>query len=275
MLELGIQQGRLSPRPYPLLQRFPWGAWKHEFQLANELGARAIEWLFTEERFEENPLWTARGRKEIEACMRETGIAVPSVCAPYFLTPWFYAEDRKVHAHFAETMKRLISFVSEVGARIILLPTLEEACPASDARKQLLLEYLAEWKDDLAMQDVLLALESDLPVAEQRALVQAAESASIKVYYDLGNAAAHGRCIKGDLDTLYGLVAGIHIKDRKREGPSVFLGNGAVDLDGALQAILRQRWKGCLVFETYFEDDPVGTMRDNMALVQRVVAEMG
>ena len=85
MNKIGIIQGRLSPRPYPKLQAFPIESWQQEFKYAKELGYDFIEWIFEDNRYQENPIWTAQGREKIKQCIKETGVTVESVCADFFL----------------------------------------------------------------------------------------------------------------------------------------------------------------------------------------------
>ena len=55
MNKVGVIQGRLSPRPYPKLQEFPWRTWRKEFEHAEKIGFDFIEWIFEEKDLCEIP----------------------------------------------------------------------------------------------------------------------------------------------------------------------------------------------------------------------------
>ena len=63
--EIGIMQGRLSPRIDGKIQAYPAGTWQKEFEIAQEIGYAAIEWI-VEKPVETNALMTTSGKKEIK-----------------------------------------------------------------------------------------------------------------------------------------------------------------------------------------------------------------
>ena len=84
MNQLGIMQGRLSPRVDGKIQAFPLEHWAEEFSHAAALGLSSIEWIL-ETPLETNPLWTDEGQARIQEQIRKTGVRVDFVCADYFM----------------------------------------------------------------------------------------------------------------------------------------------------------------------------------------------
>jgi hypothetical protein len=78
-------QGRLTEPKGRGIQFFPFDNWAHEFELASDLGLHEIEWIFDHPQYEENPLWTASGRKIIKELFTSTGVGISSVCFDYFM----------------------------------------------------------------------------------------------------------------------------------------------------------------------------------------------
>ena len=69
---VGIMQGRLTEPRNGKIQSFPWGRWEQEFECAKVLGFDAIGWIFEDERWQENPLWTDAGREKMQKNIQKT-----------------------------------------------------------------------------------------------------------------------------------------------------------------------------------------------------------
>jgi L-ribulose-5-phosphate 3-epimerase len=237
MNEIGIMQGRLSPPVSGRLQTFPWSSWEAEFQHARACGFDAIEWLFEEPRAADNPLWSTLGRERIRRLIADTGIALRSVCADYFMAHPFFRAPADERARSIEVLETLISHAAGVGIRTILVPVLE-TCEIRTAQEKG--ELLAALRQPLAIADaegVTIALETELPAGDYCALIDEAAHPALGIYYDAGNAAAKGYDLAADVREIGPRLRGVHVKDRKRGGSSVPLGQGDADF-GALFAAL-------------------------------------
>ena len=62
-VNIGIMQGRLSPKIDDRIQVFPKKYWKEEFKIASECNFDSIEWIVDEY---ENPMMNKEEIKEIE-----------------------------------------------------------------------------------------------------------------------------------------------------------------------------------------------------------------
>ncbi len=71
--EIGIMQGRLSPRIDGKIQAYPASTWQKEFEIAQEIGYAAIEWI-VEKPVETNALMTDSGKSVIKKVIASTGV---------------------------------------------------------------------------------------------------------------------------------------------------------------------------------------------------------
>ncbi len=267
MNAIGIMQGRLSPRR-PRLQSFPWATWREEFALARRLGFNRIEWLFEEENWENNPLWTDAGRIEIRGLVAESGVAVESICADYFSRrPFFRVEQSERHDSIRR-LEDLIENAASIGARMILVPALESSDIRTDEEKRELVSALAGPCERARRNGMTLGLETELPAPQYLALVNEPGDSGVAVYYDVGNAKARGYDVPSDLRLLAGHLGGIHIKDRMRGGPNVPLGQGEVEWDEVFRVLLEIGYSSSLILETVVGADAAASARDNLAFVR-------
>ncbi|MGE0040254.1 MAG: sugar phosphate isomerase/epimerase family protein, partial [Vicinamibacterales bacterium] len=216
---IGIMQGRLSAPPPDRIQAFPRSSWADEFDHARALGLDTIEWLFEADRFEQNPIWTDEGLAAIEARIAETGVAVRTLCADYFMVHPFFRVTSRERDESVAVLRRLLPRAARLGIRVILMPVLEIAEVRTPDEARALVESLRGPLDVAAGLGMSIGLETELPAAAYRALVESAGHPALGVYYDTGNAASRGYDTVADLAVLGDLVRGIHLKDRTPGGP--------------------------------------------------------
>jgi hexulose-6-phosphate isomerase len=260
MNPIGIMQGRLSAGG-ARAQLFPAGTWRDEFHAAGELGFDRIEWLVNVESLDRNPLLHAPD--EVREVIRATGIGVQSVCADCFIEqPLARASD---HRQSAILLQRVIEGAAAIGAGAVCVPFLEgNAVEHGDE----LVDVLSQFDEALALarsRDIRIAIETDLDAADLR---DAIRRANVWACFDVGNAAAAAVDIAGALAVLADRVALIHVKDRRLRGPSVPLGEGAVDFSAAFATLRTIEYTGPLTLETPRGDSPVESARRHLEFVR-------
>ena len=265
---IGIMQGRLSPPVPGRLQAFPWSFWEQEFHHAPACGFDAIEWIFEADGYQQNPIWTAAGLERIRQQMITTGVQLHSLCADYFMAHPFFRVSGQERAQSVSVLNRLIVQAASVGIQTILVPVLEVAEIRTDAEKVQLLDSLCGPLSLAAAHGIRLGLETELPAPEYRALVERGDHPALGIYYDTGNAAARGYNIAADVYTLGTYLCSVHIKDRKRGGPSVLLGQGDADFVAFFRALAEVGYTGPLVLQTAFGEDYLGVARAHLKFVK-------
>ena len=273
MNKIGIIQGRLSARPYPKLQEFPWNSWEKEFEYAKDLGFDFIEWIFEKNRWEENPIWTSDGRRRINEIIKKSGVNVESVCADYFLENPFFRRNGYTLKDNVNVLKELIKKMSEIGAKTILLPVLESAEIRCIEDEEILAEAIFEVIPTLQESEIKLGFETELPIDKYLDLIMRFNSNYIGAYYDAGNCTFCGHDMREDMEILKNKVINIHVKDRKKGGSSVFLGTGDTNFKEGIPYLINNGFTGDFVLQTYFEDDYLGEARKNLCYIKQLIGE--
>ena len=277
MREIGIRQGRLSPAVAGETQHFPWRSWKDEFARARTLGFETIEWLFGAHDYEHNPLWIDAGPDEILGQIADTGTEVRTLCADYFIVHPFFRVSEDERRQSVNVLNRLVVASARVGVRILVVPALEASEIQTAAEMAQLLDSLNEPLALAAAHGVRLGLETELPGPEYRALVEQSRHPALGVCYDTGNAAARGYDVAADVRLLGPYLCEVHIKDRKRNGPSVQLGHGDADFGTFFRVASEIGYQGPLILEAPVGDEPVSMAAAHLAFLRRhsTPAEVG
>lgn len=269
MNPVGIMQGRLSHRQAQPAQCFPWLSWQEEFAQARACGFDCIEWLLTADRLDDNPIWSDEGAREMRRHIAATGVGVTSVCADCFIhRPFVRVSDHERRANEA-LLERLVVRCAEIGIEVLLIPVLEGSAIRDRDEGRAVLSSLERALPIAESGGVKVALESDLPGQMLEEWIAGAGLPALGVYYDVGNAVAAGHDAVADVNRLAPLLCGVHIKDRKRAGPSTALGEGDVDFAGFLRVLNAIRYSGPLILETPSGDDPLDCARRNRAFIGR------
>jgi hexulose-6-phosphate isomerase len=302
-MRIGIIEGRLGQPP------------EARFARAREIGFDAVELSFHAQAYETLPLWTEEGAARVRRLAAEAGVAVPSVCATYFNQYAFASPDAAERERCVEVLRRLIDTAATAGLRTILLPFFGVAELQTPADRELAATMVGRCAGQAAAAGVRLGIEATLPVDQLRAMVALAGQdapQAVGVYYDVGNVCPAGYDAEADLAALAapstsspaagsepapsasslrrrsepalsgaegqagrGLLVGVHIKDRKRSGETVPLGQGDVDFAAVARGLRAARYDGYLVLET--PAPPPGTDAQaanaaDLAFTRRLVA---
>ena len=268
MNAIGIRQGRLSPPPGGSLRAFPHQSWPREFDYAHACGFDAIEWLFGADDHTRNPIWSDDGRSAIAGRVRGTGVRVPSLCADYFIAHPLVRVSGEERQRRVAVLMHLIGAAAEVGVTLIVLPLLEESALQTLTDEVHLFDALSEPIASAAANGVRIALETDLPAEDCVRLLERAASARVGICYDTGNAAARGADFAEDLHLLAPDVLEVHIKDRRRNGRSVPLGEGDANFERFFSTAAAVGYRGPFVLETPPGTDPLESAATHLAFVR-------
>ncbi|MDE6945679.1 MAG: sugar phosphate isomerase/epimerase [Anaeroplasmataceae bacterium] len=255
---LGIMQGRFSNKGGFFPQNFPWENWQSEFEISKKSGIDCIEWMFNAEKFQENPIWTETGKREIKSVMSDTGVIVNSICANYFMQHSVW--DKK---NAFDILEYLIKAAAELNIRQIIIPFFGESEAADiDAASSL----FASIDRELSGLDIHIGFESDEPIMIQKLICQRANTDKVGICYDVGNAAGNGYDSVKDIFEIWEYLLEIHLKDKPYKGSSVMLGKGAVPFEDLFQ---RMKTKNMIyILESYFGEDAVNDTRKNIQFIR-------
>jgi L-ribulose-5-phosphate 3-epimerase len=192
---------------------------------------------------------------------------VLSCCANYFMVHPFFRVPESERLQSIAVLNHLILCSAQLGIKTILIPVLENSEIRCDAERSLLIDSIQGSLALAANYGISLGLEAELPAFEYQSLVEQVSHPQLGIYYDTGNNTSLGYDITADAEILISRFVGIHIKDRKRGGPNVLLGQGDADFEGFFKVLKRAHYTGPLILETTFGQDPLEAARSHRKFV--------
>ena len=254
MNPIGIMQGRLSPPADGRIQSFPVQSWREEFALGREAGLACIEWIYEAGTDDTNPLRTDDGLDEILSLTRESGVAVRSICADYYMTHRLVDPDGTVNDDVVEHLRWLIGRAGRLGAAYIVLPFVDSSSLKSSAEIDGLLSVLKSVIPSAAQAEVELHLETDLKPDQLVSILQSIKHPRVRANYDIGNSASLGHDPAEELTLLAEWLGSVHVKDRILGGKTVTLGTGAADFATCFRLIKASGFSGPFILQAARED---------------------
>jgi hexulose-6-phosphate isomerase len=268
--EIGIMQGRLSPRIDGKIQAYPASTWQKEFEIAQEIGYSAIEWI-VEKPVETNALMTDSGKAEIKKMIASTGVRIDYVCADIFMQQPLVRMTKDTKSQNKEYLSAILKNAKEVGAIGVEIPFVDNSSIKSENEK---LEFIDVMQDAFKLAkdlDLKLSLETDLPPIEFRELLENIDLDHVQANYDIGNSASLGFDPREELEA-YGLkILNVHVKDRKLGGTTVPLGTGNANINFVLQKLQEIGYRGGLTMQAARGENDVETAKEQLKYVRTLL----
>lgn len=252
MYNYGIMQGRLTPPKGRGIQFFPFESWEKEFYLAKDLGLNEIEFIFDFDQYEKNPLWSQEGKELLKKVMKETGVAVRSVCFDYFMRRAFFKRDGEEKQHLRveneQVLRHILNSMKELGSELIEIPLVDDSSLKNEGNKEEFKQFILETLEQTDY-GIKFGLETDLPPKEFDAFLKDINSDRVGANYDSGNSSGLGYNMFEEVTTLGGRIFNIHIKDRVFRGTTVELGTGSADFHGLFQGLKEIDYRGTFILQ--------------------------
>jgi hexulose-6-phosphate isomerase len=268
--EIGIMQGRLSPRIDGKIQAYPESTWQKEFEIAQEIGYAAIEWII-EKPVETNALMTDSGKAEIKKIIASTGVRIDYVCADIFMQQPLVRMTKDSKSQNKEYLSAILKNAKEVGAIGVEIPFVDNSSIKSENEK---LEFIDVMQDAFKLAkdlDLKLSLETDLPPIEFRELLESIDLDHVQANYDIGNSASLGFDPREELEA-YGLkILNVHVKDRKLGSTTVPLGTGNANINFVLQKLQEIGYRGGLTMQAARGENDVETAKEQLKYVRTLL----
>jgi len=138
-----------------------------------------------------------------------------------------------------------IAITARLKAPVLLLPFFGNCALTTKAEIDAVIGPLKELAPQAQRAGVILGLENTIPAAEDLRILDAVSSPALQVYYDIGNATnLYNVDPLPEIAQLRGRLCQVHIKDKG------YLGEGKVDVAGALRQLRQTGYRGDLVLET-------------------------
>jgi len=275
MTRVGIMQGRLLAPVDGEIQAFPIDRWETEFEHAAAAGLCSIEWIDDLAGDGSNPLATDDGVAHILELTAQTGVEVNSVCADYFQAMPLVQGSAAERRARRERLVWLLGRCAAAGVRHVVLPLVDHSSLRGSDEIDELARLLLDGVIAAAQQfKVEIHLETDLPPTRFAELLDRVAVEIVRVNYDSGNSAALDYSVAEEFAAYGQRIGSVHIKDRRRGGPTVPLGTGDADLPALWAALGQVGYEGDLILQVArgISGEELAWARANRELVETAVA---
>jgi hypothetical protein len=253
--KIGVMQGRLLPKYKGRYQAHPIGYWEDEFEIAASLGLDLIEFILDYNNYEENPLMSLSGCKEITEISIQSGVNVKTICADYFMEAPLHSTDLHVAAMSSAVLRELILNSQIIGITDIIIPLVDQSSLVNSESRDRFINALSPFLTDLDAQNINLNLETDLGPNEFKQLLAQIDSNRVTVNYDTGNSAGLGYNPAQEFAAYGHRITDIHIKDRVYGGSSVCLGQGNADFAKIFKCVQDCGYNGPFIMQAFRDDE--------------------
>jgi hexulose-6-phosphate isomerase len=263
-------QGRLSPRIDGKIQAYPADTWQKEFEIAQEIGYAAIEWI-VEKPVETNALMTDSGKSEIKKVIASTGVRIDYVCADIFMQQPLVRMTEEIKSQNKNYLLQILKNAKEVGAMGIEIPFVDNSSIKNDKEKQ---EFIDAMQDAFKLAkdlDIKISLETDLSPIAFKELLEQIDLDFIQANYDIGNSASLGFDPEEELDAYGQRILNVHVKDRKLGGTTVPLGTGNAKIDLVIQKLQEFGYSGGLTMQAARGVNDVETAKEQLNYVRNLL----
>lgn len=256
MHKIGIMQGRLTPPNGRGIQFFPGGdgEWQEEFKRAQKLGLKAIDFNFDLDRYEENPLWTEKGIKEIKSMISLSGVPVTYITADFFMRRPFFRIDAKSRKENERIFMKLMEAAEKIGTKYIEMPILDNSSIETAEERKIFVDVMQRALKK-APRGMTISLEGDLSPESFLNLLGEIGDSRVKIVYDIGNRTGQGYSPENEIPLLHEHITHIHMKDKKFRGKTVPLGTGSSNFALIFKALANTGFKGDFILQAARGED--------------------
>ena len=268
--EIGIMQGRLSPRIDGKIQAYPATTWQKEFEIAQEIGYAAIEWI-VEKPVETNALMTDSGKAEIKKVIASTGVRIDYVCADIFMQQPLVRMTEETKSQNKEYLASILKNAKEVGAIGVEIPFVDNSSIKNETEKEEFIDVMQDAFKQAKDMDLKISLETDLPPSDFQELLEDINLDYVQANYDIGNSASLGFDPKEELEA-YGLkILNVHVKDRKLGSTTVPLGTGNANINYVIQKLQEIGYSGGLTMQAARGENDIETAKEQLKYVRTLL----
>jgi hexulose-6-phosphate isomerase len=268
--EIGIMQGRLSPRVDGKIQAYPASTWQKEFEIAQEIGYAAIEWI-VEKPVETNSLMTDSGKAEIKKVIALTGVRIDYVCADIFMQQPLVRMTEETKSQNKEYLASILKNAKEVGAIGVEIPFVDNSSIKNETEKQELIDVMQDAFRIAKDMDLKISLETDLPPIDFKVLLENIDLDYVQANYDIGNSASLGFDPKEELEAYGVKILNVHVKDRKLGSTTVPLGTGNANINYVFQKLQEFGFSGGLTMQAARGENDLETAKEQLKYVRTLL----
>tara|TARA_Y100001936_G_C15981989_1_gene617280 strand:+ start:173 stop:1003 length:831 start_codon:yes stop_codon:yes gene_type:complete len=245
---IGLMQGRLSPLIGNKIQAFPVSNWQREFKMINKTSLNLIEWTLDYKNLSLNPLITTNGKKKIKFLKQKYSIKINSItCDCFMQKPFWKIENNKEIINFLE---KIIIASGELKIKLIVIPLVDKGSIQSIKQEKKLLKICKSLKKILKKNKVQIIFESDYHPKKLGIFIKKFDRKYFGINYDTGNSASLNYNMNHEFKYYGNRILNVHIKDRKKFGNTVRLGQGNTNFKQLFTNLKKINYKGNLILQT-------------------------
>jgi L-ribulose-5-phosphate 3-epimerase len=261
--QIGIMQGRLSPRIDGKIQAYPEKSWQIEFHLAKEIGYSAIEWI-VEEPLEKNALMSELGRDSINQLISETGVKIEFVCADIFMQQPFVRVSNSTVEENKRYLNQILINAKKIGAIGVEIPFVDSSSIKNGVDYSELISRLQKGFELAGEIGIGISLETDLDANAFKELLERINLEHVKANYDIGNSASLGYDPMEELNSYGHKIWNVHVKDRKLKGTTVPLGSGDAKIKQVFTKLKEIQYSGGITMQAARGENDVSTAKEQL-----------
>ena len=248
--KIGFMQGRLSDLVDGKIQAFPWDEWINEFDLANSINLRLMEWTLDYERIHENPLMTKMGQDLICSLCKKYQIKIRSLTGDCFMQEPFWKNEGSLQESLKVDFFKVCDACNKIGINIIVIPLVDNGSIDNKFQEDELVTFLLGNIEYFKDRSIKIAFESDQSPVKLLKFINQFPKSIFGINYDTGNSASLGFNPIEEIDTYGSRILNVHIKDRKFGGPSVPLFDGDANFADIFSKLNLEKYSGNYIFQT-------------------------
>jgi hexulose-6-phosphate isomerase len=268
--EIGIMQGRLSPRIDGKIQAYPANTWQKEFEIAKKIGYSAVEWI-VEKPLEINAMMSKSGIKEIKDVISKTEVRIDYVCADIFMQQPLVRMTQEIEEENKELLKNILLNAKEVGAIGVEIPFVDASSIKSESEKNELISCMQEAFELAEEIGMKISLETDLNPTSFKELLDRINLNHVQANYDIGNSASLGFDPVEEIDAIGNRILNVHIKDRKLGSTTVPLGTGDADIKLSLSRLSEINYLGGITMQAARGTDDIEVAKSQLKYTLEII----
>ena len=268
--QIGIMQGRLSPRIDGKIQAYPAKTWQKEFEIAQEIGYSAIEWI-VEKPLEVNALMSKSGMQEIKEIILKTGVRIDFICADIFMEQPLIRMSQEIREENKEHLKNILVSAKEIGAIGVEIPFVDASSIKNESEINELISCMQEafkLAEEIGMK---ISLETDLNPTSFKELLDRINLNHVQANYDIGNSASLGFDPVEEIAALGNRILNVHIKDRKLGSTTVPLGTGDADIKLSLSRLSEINYLGGITMQAARGADDIEVAKSQLKYTLEII----
>ena len=271
--QIGIMQGRLSPRIDGKIQAYPARTWQKEFNTARKIGYSAIEWI-VEKPTEINALMSDSGIEEINNIILNTGVRIDFICADIFMQQPLVRMTTDIMKENAKNLILILMNAKKVGAIGVEIPFVDASSIKTDSEKSELILFMQDAFNFAKEIGLRISFETDLAPTSFKEFLECINLDHVHANYDIGNSASLGFNPIEEINAYGNKILNVHVKDRVLGGSTVSFGSGSSDFKLVFSKLNEINYSGGITMQGARSRNDIEVAKSQLLYVQEIMKQI-